>query len=184
MIGQLGAYPRALLVAAAMMGVFALVPGLPFLPFMALSGLLFFIARTIPRRLQAQAAAAEAKARVEEAVKQADAKEKDSVKESLKTPEIELSLGRQVGSQIQASQGELGHRVAKMRRKFARQYGFVVPDIKVSDNLALPPKSYQILIHGTVAASQELRPARCWWWSATGRSPTCRATRCASPPSA
>ncbi|MGX7707021.1 flagellar biosynthesis protein FlhA [Methylobacterium sp. Gmos1] len=157
-IGQLGAYPRALIVAAAMMGVFALVPGLPFLPFIALSGLLFFVARTIPKRLQAKAAATEAKAKAEEAAKQAETKEKDSVKESLKTPEIELCLGRQAASQIQASQAELGHRVAKMRRKFARQYGFVVPDIKVSDNLALPPKGYQILIHGTVAASQEIRP--------------------------
>ncbi|KMO42005.1 flagellar biosynthesis protein FlhA [Methylobacterium variabile] len=155
-IGQLGAYPRALLVAAALMGVFALVPGLPFLPFVALSGLLFFVARTIPKRLEAQAAAAEAKAKAEEAQRQAEAK--DSVKDSLKTPEIELCLGRQAASQIQASHAELGHRVAKMRRKFARQYGFVVPDIKVTDNLSLPPKSYQILIHGTVAAAQELRP--------------------------
>ncbi|MBT1563937.1 FHIPEP family type III secretion protein, partial [Klebsiella pneumoniae] len=87
----------------------------------------------------------------EEEVKQAEVKE--SVKEQLRTPEIGLCLGRQVAAQIQGSHAGLHHRVAKMRRKFARQYGFVVPDIKLTDSLNLPPKTYQIRIHGTVAAT-------------------------------
>ncbi|GEP03195.1 flagellar biosynthesis protein FlhA [Methylobacterium oxalidis] len=155
-LGQLGAYPRALMVAAALMGLFALVPGLPFLPFVALSGLLGFVATVIPKRLAARQALAAARAAAEDEQKAAAARE--SVKESLRTPEIELLLGRQVAAQLQASHAELSHRVAKMRRKFARQYGFVVPDIKLTDSLAIPPKAYQILIHGTVAATQELRP--------------------------
>lgn len=156
-LGQLGAYPRALMVASALMFVFALVPGLPFLPFVVLSGLMAFIATVIPKRAQARAAvAAAAKAAKESEAAAVTAAE--SVKESLKTPEIELILGRQVAAQIQASHSELTHRVAKMRKKFARQYGFVVPDIKLTDSVALPPKSYQILIHGTVVATQEMRP--------------------------
>ena len=51
----------------------------------------------------------------------------------------------------------LAQRVAKMRRKFASQYGFVVPEIKLTDDLAIPPQTYQIKIHGTVAASETLR---------------------------
>jgi len=155
-LGQLGAYPRALMVASALMFVFALVPGLPFLPFVALSGLMAFIAIVIPRRAAARKVLAEAKAAQEVEAKEVSAAE--SVKDSLKTPEIELILGRQVAAQIQASHSELTHRVAKMRKKFARQYGFVVPDIKLTDSIALPPKSYQILIHGTVVATQEMRP--------------------------
>ncbi|GJD77946.1 flagellar biosynthesis protein FlhA [Methylobacterium gregans] len=156
-LGQLGAYPRALMVASALMFVFALVPGLPFLPFVALSALMGFIAYVIPQRAAARKALAEAKV-AEEAEAKAQAAAAESVKESLKTPEIELILGRQVAAQIQASHAELSHRVAKMRKKFARQYGFVVPDIKLTDSVALPPKSYQILIHGTVVATQEMRP--------------------------
>jgi flagellar biosynthesis protein FlhA len=155
-MGQLGAYPRALLVSAVLMLLFALVPGLPFVPFVALSGLLGFMAITIPKRRAAQAALTAAKTRLTEEAKQAEVK--DSVKEQLKTPEIELCLGRQVSAQIQTSHAELQHRVAKMRRKFARQYGFVVPDIKLTDSLSLPPKTYQIRIHGTTAATQEMRP--------------------------
>jgi flagellar biosynthesis protein FlhA len=44
-----------------------------------------------------------------------------------------------------------------MRRKFAKQYGFVVPDIKLTDDLGIPPKVYQIKIHGTMVTFGELR---------------------------
>ena len=44
-----------------------------------------------------------------------------------------------------------------MRRKFAREYGFVVPEIKLTDEINAPAKTYQIRLHGTVAATQELR---------------------------
>jgi flagellar biosynthesis protein FlhA len=44
-----------------------------------------------------------------------------------------------------------------MRRNFAKQYGFVIPEIRLADDLALKPKTYQIRIHGTVAVTQELR---------------------------
>jgi flagellar biosynthesis protein FlhA len=63
---------------------------------------------------------------------QAKEEAKDSVKESLKTAEIELVLGKQLSAELVVNHGELSRRVAKMRRKFAEQYGFVVPDIRVS----------------------------------------------------
>ena len=44
-----------------------------------------------------------------------------------------------------------------MRRRFAQQFGFVVPDIKLSDDLDLDAKTYQLRIHGTVVASQEVK---------------------------
>ena len=154
-LGQLGGYPRALFVAAVLMVVLALIPGLPVLPFAALAGIMAFAGYTIPRRI------AEAREREIEAEKAAaelkKAEEKDSVKESLKTSEIELVLGKQLSAQMLAAHGQLGQRVGKMRRKFAERYGFVVPDIRLADSLALAPKSYQIKIHGTVVAEQELR---------------------------
>ncbi|MBR7518620.1 FHIPEP family type III secretion protein, partial [Mycobacterium tuberculosis] len=58
---------------------------------------------------------------------------------------------------LMASQLELAHRVNKMRKKFATEYGFVVPEIKVTDDFLIPPKVYRIKIHGTVVVSQELR---------------------------
>ncbi len=154
-LNQLVYYPRALFVAALLMFLLALIPGLPFLPFAILGGLMLFVGYSMPRRLAATKAAQALK---DAAVERAAAVEaKDSVKEFLRTDEIELCLGKQMSTKLMSSQGELSHRVTKMRRKFARQYGFVVPEIKVSDNLDLPPKTYQIKIHGTVVATQDLR---------------------------
>ncbi|WP_106752549.1 flagellar biosynthesis protein FlhA [Pannonibacter carbonis] len=154
-LNQLAGYPRALMVAAALMGIFALMPGLPILPFAFLGGLMAFIGYSIPKKKAAAEQMAKAVAEAAEAKTKRDSRE--SVKESLKTAEIELCLGKQVASQLLVGHNELARRVGKMRRKFAEQYGFVVPDIRVSDSLTLDPKSYQIRIHGTVVAMQELK---------------------------
>ena len=114
-----------------------------------------FIGTGIPKRFAAERSAAAAR-KAEEA-RQAAAEARESVQESLKTAEIELCLGRQLAGKVHLAHDELAHRVAKMRRKFARQYGFVVPDIKLTDSMALPPKSYQIRIHGTAVATCALR---------------------------
>ncbi len=154
-LSQLVKYPRALMVAAMLMGVLALVPGLPMFPFAVLGGTLAFLSKAIPRRRAAARAASDAKVKDQQDKAQAEAS--ISIKESLKTTEIELVLGKQLSGKLLTAQGDLGHRVAKLRRKFAHQYGLVVPDIKVSDNLILGPKTYQIKIHGTVVAQQEAR---------------------------
>jgi flagellar biosynthesis protein FlhA len=154
-IGQLGHYPRALLMAAMVMFLLALAPGLPFIPFALLGGILATTAYLIPKR-KAEALAAE-EAKVREAADVAADELRQSVKESLKTSEIELCLGKQISGAFLRAHNELAQRVAKMRRNFAKQYGFIVPEIKLTDDLSIQPKSYQIKIHGTVVASEGLR---------------------------
>lgn len=154
-ISQLVRYPRAVSVAALLMFVLGTMPGLPMFPFFVLGGAMAFIGYTIPKHLakeQSKAAALAAEAEL-----RAHQEARDSVKESMKSPEIELCLGKQLAAKLLLSHSELAARVTKMRRKFAKQYGFVVPDIKLSDSLSIPAKCYQIKIHGTIAASHELR---------------------------
>ena len=169
-LSQLAHYPRALWVAALLMGLLALVPGLPIFPFAVLGGLLAFTAWAVPRRRAEELKVEQDKA--QEEARHAHAEAANSIKESLKTVEIELVLGRQLGGRLLASQGELGLRVAKLRRKFATQYGVVVPDIKVSDSLVLSPKTYQIKIHGTVVAQQEARLGEFLVVTGEGRVPS------------
>ncbi len=154
-LSQLGNYPRALLMAASVMFMLALAPGLPFLPFATLGSVLGFVAYLVPRR-RAEAKALE-DMRAKEAADVAADEVRQSVKESLKTTEIELCLGKQISTAFLRQHNELVQRVGKMRRNFARQYGFIVPEIKLTDDLAIPPKTYQIKIHGTIVASEELR---------------------------
>ncbi len=159
-LNQLVHFPRALFVAAMMMFLLALVPGLPFLPFAMLGGVMIGVGTVLPRRVAAAKAAAD-EAAAAEVADAASSDTKESVKEFLRTAEIEIALGKQLAARLQPSQGELAHRVTKMRRKFVKQYGFVVPEIKVSDSMEVPAKSYQIKIHGTVVVSQELRLGEC-----------------------
>lgn len=154
-ISQLGNYPRALAVAGAVLLALAVAPGLPFLPFAILAGGLIFVSISIPKKIAEAKAAEEAIKQEAERLSQEEARQ--SVKEQLKTAEVEIALGKQLSTSLLASQGELAHRVGRMRRAFAKQYGFVVPDIRISDDLAIPGKTYQIKIHGTVIASEELR---------------------------
>ncbi|MFN3622595.1 MAG: flagellar biosynthesis protein FlhA [Hyphomicrobium sp.] len=153
--GQLGNHPRALSLAGVVMFVLAFSPGLPFLPFAVLGFTMGFIAYAIPRRHAAAKAAEDAKER--EAKARAEEEVRQSVKESLKTVELELCLGKQISGSLMSAHNELAQRVGKMRHKFARQYGFVVPEIRLTDDISIPPKSYQIKIHGTVVAREELR---------------------------
>ena len=152
---QLGHYPRALGVAGVVLLALALAPGLPFLPFAILSAGLLFIATSIPKKLAAAKAAEDAVKQEADRLSKEEARQ--SVKEQLKTAEVEIALGKQLSSSLLSAQGELAHRVGRMRRAFAKQYGFVVPDIRITDDLAIPSKCYQIKIHGTVVAQEELR---------------------------
>ncbi|CAH0339509.1 flagellar biosynthesis protein FlhA [Rhizobium sp. CECT 9324] len=168
-INQLSGYPRALSVAAALMCALALVPGLPLVPFMALGGLMAFGAWFIPRQLEAENKVK--RDQEEKKVIQNKEAEKDSVKSVLKTAEIELALGKLVSTRLLGAHQELAFRVGKMRKKFASQYGFVVPEIKVTDDIAIPDKSYQIRIHGTTIASNALRVGEVLVVTGSGRKP-------------
>ncbi|MEW6147420.1 MAG: flagellar biosynthesis protein FlhA [Pseudomonadota bacterium] len=150
---QLGGYPRAVSAAALMMFVLALMPGLPMAPFVLLGGVMAFVGYSLPKRQ----AALKQKEDARKADERAQAEAKESVKEQLKTAEIELALGGHLSVHLLGSRTELAHRVAKIRKKFAKQYGFVIPEIKLTDNLSIDPKCYQIRIHDTRVAHGELR---------------------------
>ncbi|MFT4162693.1 flagellar biosynthesis protein FlhA [Shinella zoogloeoides] len=169
-INQLSGYPRALFVASGLMTLLAVMPGLPFFPFMVLGGVMAFGAWIIPRRIEEEnRLKREAEAQQVQATRE---QEKDSVKSVLKTAEIELLLGKQVSTRLLGAHQELAFRVGKMRKKFAAQYGFVVPEIKVSDDITIPDKSYQIRIHGTTIASNIVRVGEVLVVTGGGRKPS------------
>jgi flagellar biosynthesis protein FlhA len=154
-ISQFGNYPRALILAGGVMGILALAPGLPLLPFAAIGGTLGFMGIGLTRQREAGARAA-ANAKPMQTLS-AEEQSRQSIREQLKTNEIEICFGKQISTVLMRPTSELPQRVAKMRRKFAKQYGFVVPEIKLAEDLSVPTKSYQIKVHGTVIASAELR---------------------------
>ncbi len=154
-MGQLAHYPKALTVTAMMLAVMAIVPGLPFTPFALLATIFGFGGYLIPRRRAEEEAAVDATA-LAETNRVAD-EARNSVRGELKLNEIEILFGHQLSTVFLRKHDELAQRVAKLRRKFAKQYGFVVPEINLVDDIALPPRTYEIRMHGSTLVSQELR---------------------------
>ncbi len=70
----------------------------------------------------------------------------------MRIPEIEVRLGVQLASTVYANHSDFTSRVAKIRKKYAEQYGFVVPEIQISDSFDIGPQSYQIRIHDVTLA--------------------------------
>src|SRR5690606_9311428 len=113
--GQLGAYPRALSVTAVLIGGMGLMPGLPAVPFLSLAIGLGAIAYFIPlQRRKAANAVAAAEKHVADTKAEED---KQSIKQSLKTAEIELLIGKQLSTRLLTSHQELAFRMSKMRKK-------------------------------------------------------------------
>ena len=169
-VDQLSGYPRALFVAAGLMALLAVVPGLPFFPFVVLGGAMAFAGWYIPRQIAQRDLAL--RQEEEQKLLENQKQEKDSVKNVLHTAEIELCLGKHVSARLLGSHQELAFRVSKIRKKFAAQYGFVVPEIKVTDDFSVPDKAYQIRIHGTTIAANELRVGEVMVVTGNGRKPS------------
>ena len=151
---QLGRYPRALFVSSGLMALLALMPGLPFLPLSALSGLLGYSGVALGR-LIAERSPANASPSAQNS--SADSERVDTAREQLRPIEIELCLSKELALRLLPSHDEIAARMGKIRRNFARQFGFIIPNIKLTDDLSIAPKFYQIKIHGAVIATHELR---------------------------
>jgi len=88
------------------------------------------------------------------------AKEEESALEDiLKVEMLELTLGYQLIRLADASQGgDLLERIRSMRRKIASDFGFLMPQVRIRDNLHLAPQQYQILLKGVSIGEGEIMP--------------------------
>jgi flagellar biosynthesis protein FlhA len=146
--------PRAIWVVTGILVLFAIIPGLPFFPFMTIALLMGFTAyrlersRRIPKEEEAVAPPAE-QARGEE----------DDYERMLSVDLLELEVGYGLIPFVDAAQdGELLARIRAIRKQFAMEKGFIVPPIHIKDNLQLKPNGYSICLKGVPLASGEMLP--------------------------
>ena len=152
-IAQLAHVPRALTIAGGVMALLAAAPGLPFVSFALLSALLIGAGIIVER------SAVTAKMEGAQPQAAADATDRPAASgDELRAVELEVRVGRQLATHLLRSGSEITTRMGRLRRKFAKQYGFVVPDVRVVDDIALPPKTYQVALFDAVVATGELRP--------------------------
>jgi flagellar biosynthesis protein FlhA len=155
MLAQLGGYPSALGLSSAMLMLLAIVPGMPFLPFASLGGLAGFAAYTLMR--QAQTVAADLAAADPDAKPAAVAEE--PIGRSLSIDLIRLELGYALLGLINSEAGQrLTDQIKGLRRQLAGDMGFVMPAVRIQDNLQLPPNTYVLRAKEIEAGRGELRP--------------------------
>ncbi len=143
--------PQAMSVAAGIILLIGLVPGLPHLPFIVLSLLTGGLAYGAHNsRKKTEAAEAEAK-------KVPKPRGPEPMENLLSLDLLELEAGYGLIPLVDEEQdGELLERIRALRRQFALEMGVIVPPIHIRDNLQLKPGSYVILIKGVEVARGDL----------------------------
>ena len=152
-LAQLGHYPRALWSATAVLGALALVPGLPALPFLLMSGVTGGAAWTAAKTgAQAKRAAASAAAQPAAPTAAAPA-------DLLAVEPLELEVGYSLVPLVdEAQHGDLLQRIALVRKQIAVELGILVPPVRIRDNIQLPSTEYRMRLRGTEVARGEVMP--------------------------
>ncbi len=153
LFGQLSRYPQALGVTGGVTAMMAFVPGLPFMPFFTLSiicGGTAYMLHTIGIE---DAAAAEQTSAAGVAAGE------DSIASSLAMDAITLELGYGLLVLLNSQQGHrLSEQVKALRKQMIKDYGFVMPSVRVKDNLQLNHNTYLIRIKELDTAQGEVSP--------------------------
>ncbi|MBL8848979.1 MAG: FHIPEP family type III secretion protein [Planctomycetaceae bacterium] len=149
---QLFASPSALAAGAGVLGLMALVPGLPKLPFLALAGGITWYLRRANKKPAAPAADAE------ETPAPAAPTEDAQLEDFLLSDRVGLEIGAQLIPHLHSKRTKgIADRIGTLRRDFARTNGLWIPPVRIRDNIQLEPGSYRILISGREVARGELR---------------------------
>jgi flagellar biosynthesis protein FlhA len=154
LFGQLGAHPAALGVVSFLMLSLSLVPGVPLPPFMVLAALSGGAAWKLTQRGDRVKAAANAA----ELAAAAPPKE-EPIRNALQIDQIRLELGYGLLSLINSDQGtRLTDQVRALRRQLAAEMGFIMPSVRIQDNLQLLANAYLIRIKEIEVGRGDLRP--------------------------
>ncbi|MCC6798058.1 MAG: flagellar biosynthesis protein FlhA [Candidatus Hydrogenedentes bacterium] len=154
---QLTRYPRALGISAALLALFAVVPGMPTIPFLLVAAVLGVAAAQSGQTLQREEEAeiARERAKVESETKAEPTRTEDLL--NVDTLKIELGYGL-IGLADGKQGGDLLQRVQIIRQQMATKMGFIVPVVRIVDNMRLRPNEYRVKLRESEIARYELIP--------------------------
>lgn len=161
-LGQMASSPRALLVSSGLLVVISLLPGMPVFPFWLLAaavGAAGWYALKNQRQAESEKQAAQMAEKVAEQAAAAAPPPEQPLASLLHVDTLRLELGYGLLTLIDESKGgRLTEQIKATRRQLARDLGFVIPSVRIQDNLQLKPGDYQIFIKETKAGGGTLEP--------------------------
>ena len=156
LMSQLSNYPKALGMSSGVMIVLALLPGVPMLPFLALgtgAGVLAFVST---RRKKA-AAAAQAQTT---SAKEPSLPQEEPISSALKIDDLKIEIGYALLPLVNAPDGadRLTEQIKALRRQIASEMGFVMPSVRILDNVQMESNAYTIKLKEVDAGSGKVHP--------------------------
>ena len=153
---QLGASAFPLFLAAIILGILGVIPGMPHFAFLTFAVAFAAVGYALHRRAKAELLRV---ATVEAAAK-APSEEVNWSDVPVVEP-LSLELGYRLIRLVDAGdQSDLIKRIRAIRKKFVAEVGFLIPSVHVRDNLQLPPENYRFMIFGAEVARGQILPDR------------------------
>ncbi|MBR2494680.1 flagellar biosynthesis protein FlhA [Helicobacter sp.] len=187
LVSQLTSQSKTLVIVGMILLLFASIPGLPTFSLLFVGTILLFVAWLLSRedekslfsilldwvnkKFNTNFSAGVEESRVEPDLSPAPKPEKtqeeirkeeeQNLKDALKVDFLELELGFElIGLADQKQGGLLIERVRSMRKKIAHDYGFLMPQIRIRDNLMLPSPNYEVKLKGVVIGEGMVMPTK------------------------
>lgn len=156
LVSQLFHNDRIFFILTGVLAFFAIVPGLPGIPFTALAIACYFIGRELKKQTTAIAEEA-AKPETKATVQKKKATSPENIVSLLQVDPMELEIGYSLIPLVDTGQGgDLLDRIVMIRRQCALELGLVVPTIRIRDNIQIKPNAYIIKLKGVEIAKGEL----------------------------
>jgi flagellar biosynthesis protein FlhA len=179
LVAQFTSYPKALGMSSAVMVLLAFLPGMPLIPFLALAGGAGYLAFTSNKKklvetakAAAEAATTAALAAVGDPATPGIGTDEQPIKESLKIDELKLELGYGLLSLVKEDESgndRLTDQIKALRRQLASELGFVMPAVRILDNMQLEPNVYKVRIKEVEAGHGEIRANQLMVMDPTGK---------------
>ncbi|MCK5884625.1 MAG: flagellar biosynthesis protein FlhA [Bacteriovoracaceae bacterium] len=149
---EIKVHPKALYMAAAVVFIISVIPGIPGYPFWVIGGITAFFAYRIEKGNEKEAQKATASEVVEDKKTTSE-----NLEDLLNLEMVELEVGYGLVHLVDSDQnGDLLERITHLRKQFALDWGIIIPSVRIKDNLELPPGGYSIRIKGVEVAGGEL----------------------------
>ena len=153
LVQQIGKQKTSLTATAGILAGVGLLPGMPVVPFFLLAG-----GTALAARAAGAAISSSTESKPEAEDKTTEPSERDHLEKLLQVELLELEVGFELVSMVDASRGgELVDRVSAIRRNLAAELGIVIPSIHIRDNLRLGPSEYRLLLSGNEVGRGEVR---------------------------
>ncbi len=162
LVKQLATMPKALGLSAAVIGLMSLLPGIPLLPFMGIGIGLGIIARKLkPSSVHVEDEQTAAATGNGIQASEAESEEQE-LSEAKRLDELRIEIGYGLMSLINGGKGDdrLTEQIKALRRNLAAEIGFVMPSVRILDNVMLPGNSYSIRLKEIEAGTGQVYPGQ------------------------